>query len=456
MSVLHSSFSLAHVKEMMHEYEKEVEKYERNGREINQGTTMSGGVVATVAGGSTENSTEGAPSPEAMLAVENRSVGTEEDESIRDESRDRRVLSILSRVTGTHRNTDGDLFSELHGSDNDCVDDSASPTGIAEATGGAVVEEVIASGNASGSTVGTNGNSTVVCSEAAGTDRNRSTEEGEVAAGGGIVERQTERVEGDVMMGLSEWSHWNSRKMMKCVLADGGPRPLKESRKYFGQDTLRETVRYVLQSTNVHLLSWGTRRLLVNGVPTRFPVLVRKVSVNVMWRNYSSSECAYPSDVKKVRRTFFCLIVKKLTRGDVKQRASIDYKLHGLVYENAATLRRLIDDHARQKEERRELKKKLRAVCEFLKYSYITHLDEASSDPFHNIKYGLGHGTFTDKVQRGECSECNAVFTFLGEVKQAMTGVPAQMNEVLSQAADKFELFMGHIIRKHVQDREIE
>lgn len=119
-----------------------------------------------------------------------------------------------------------------------------------------------------------------------------------------------------------------------------------------------------------------------------------------------------------MKRTTFTSIMSVLTTGDVKQRACVDYKLHALVYENASVLRRVIEDHISVIETRKKLKKKLEAVMEFLKYSYITHLDDSSDDPLHSMKFALNHGKFAMKTLKSTCRECNSAFKFLTEVRE--------------------------------------
>lgn len=254
---------------------------------------------------------------------------------------------------------------------------------------------------------------------------------------------------------VSKWRHWNSRKDMNVLMESGELGLERRSRKHFEDETLRETVRYILQSNNVQLMSWGTRRLCINGARTQFPVLVRRSSVDVIWRNYARERCSYPSGVKKVGRTLLCDIASKITRGETKQRACIDYKLHALFYQNGNLIRRIIDDQVRTTVTRKELKKKLKGVCEFLKYSFITHLSEEGNDPFHNIKYALGHGKFSEDERKGQCTECNAVFKFLKDVRSEIIDSPPGLDKIIKSAGTKFELFMGHIVRKNVQEKAI-
>lgn len=58
---------------------------------------------------------------------------------------------------------------------------------------------------------------------------------------------------------------------------------------------------------------------------------------------------------------------------------------------------RLIEDRVREKEERKDLKKKLEGVTEYLKYSYSSYLKEDDTEPYHSMKYGVKQNQFTER-----------------------------------------------------------
>lgn len=253
----------------------------------------------------------------------------------------------------------------------------------------------------------------------------------------------------------SRWSHWYARRDMRHILETGRLKPARKPRKAFEEDTLRETVRYILQNINVQILAWSTRRLYIHGERRQFSVIIRKVGVEILWSCYAKDKTGFPPTVRKVDRTLFCELDSKLTKGDVEQRACVDYKLHGLVYENSNIIRRIIDDHARDVSKRKQLKRKLKGVGEFLKYSFIKHLSVTSADPMHKIKYALDHGSFDSDCINASCEECNAVFNFLEEVKESIIDMTVNIGKMLTDGATKFQLFMGHIVRKKVQEDSI-
>lgn len=132
-----------------------------------------------------------------------------------------------------------------------------------------------------------------------------------------------------------------------------------------------------------------------------------------------------------------------------------DYKHHTLVYENATVLRRIIADRVMVIEVRKELNKKLEAVMEFLKYSYITHLDDGSGDPLHDTKYALKHGKSTSREMFSKCWENNCVLKFLDEVSDTHGEPSEQLKKILTGSAFKFEQLMEHKVRAKTQESRI-
>lgn len=119
-----------------------------------------------------------------------------------------------------------------------------------------------------------------------------------------------------------------------------------------------------------------------------------------LWEMYDADKRRTANEGRKLKRTTFTSILSKITTADTKQRACVDYKLHALVYENASTLKRIIEDNVEVQTIRKELVKKLEAGIDFLKYSYITHLEQCSTDPYHDVKFALNHGSFPTKYRR--------------------------------------------------------
>lgn len=93
-------------------------------------------------------------------------------------------------------------------------------------------------------------------------------------------------------------------------------------------------------------------------------------------------------------------------------------------------MKRILNNHGRDMERRKDLKKKLKGVSKFLKYSYITHLSESSYDPLHNFKFGLDHETFPDGKFTSTCAESNDVFSFVEKIKEPIIGMITSIKNI--------------------------
>lgn len=90
-----------------------------------------------------------------------------------------------------------------------------------------------------------------------------------------------------------------------------------------------------------------------------------------------------------------------------------------------------------------------------MKYSYCTHIQEGSEDAYHDPKFGLKYGTFESKFRKSKCRECNSVFKFITEVRESILNVTTSIDKILTSSANKFEMYMGHKIRAHIQEKKI-
>lgn len=117
---------------------------------------------------------------------------------------------------------------------------------------------------------------------------------------------------------ITRWVHWRARNDMVRMTVKGSVNPAKNVQKVFDDNWILETLKYILIDMNCQPMSWGTTHIKINGEKEIFPLLVRKVEIEVMWRNYSSDEHAFADGTKKVGRTLFCRIVSRITKGDIK------------------------------------------------------------------------------------------------------------------------------------------
>lgn len=73
-------------------------------------------------------------------------------------------------------------------------------------------------------------------------------------------------------------------------------------------------------------------------------MMMRKMSTEEMWRRYSANIILFPEGVQKDKITLLISIGNTLITADINHHECIEYKLHGLVYVNVNTLRRIIEE----------------------------------------------------------------------------------------------------------------
>lgn len=116
-------------------------------------------------------------------------------------------------------------------------------------------------------------------------------------------------------------------------------------RRKFEEESIWETVRFMLSANNVQLMAWGTTRLNIRGRNLWFPQLVRKVTLERILQKYDGdTNFCGGTERRKMKRTTFRSILSRLITADMKQRACVDYKLNALVYENACVLKIIVND----------------------------------------------------------------------------------------------------------------
>lgn len=120
------------------------------------------------------------------------------------------------------------------------------------------------------------------------------------------------------------------------------------------------------------------------------------------------------------------------------------------MYENVSTVRRIIEDQVHEIEDIRKLKKQLNAVTEYLKFSYVTHISGSDEVPYHDTKFARKHGTFNEQTRKTRCRDFNIAFKYLNEFRSSIIDLSDQVEKIISAAATKFEMFMGHKIRERI------
>jgi hypothetical protein len=135
----------------------------------------------------------------------------------------------------------------------------------------------------------------------------------------------------------------------------------------FKKKSVLQAVNFILDDSNAQLVSWGTKKIILDGHEIDFPRLVRREVVerlSIMHAEY------YPDKHDRIGRTSFKKIAKAIMHTDQKAKTAVDYVSGILLYDNFDMLKKI----ATTSNMTDELETVITALEVFLKGSYDGHV----------------------------------------------------------------------------------
>ena len=242
-----------------------------------------------------------------------------------------------------------------------------------------------------------------------------------------------------------------------CQLLDEGVEvmPKKRTIVRYDKGMVENAVKFIASPSNVAILSWGTKALVVDEKKYFIPALSRKRNKARIYQSYvlwckanqfqnSENEDTYEG----VSKSKFMKMVSALTSGQSRLVKSVDYVTGFLVNDNLETLRRLGSHFSPNDTIRAELDHLLILVKVFLKYQYDTHVSHDSDCPSHSILNSLGsHVCSSCEGTPVDCVGCRFPFWVLEKVEELILPSHNEALEVLKWCREKIHLYMGHRVR---------
>ena len=253
-----------------------------------------------------------------------------------------------------------------------------------------------------------------------------------------------------------------SRKHWDSILCHGEIPKVSRTRTRCSDQSIREALRFIFLPENVQLLSWGTKRMRVGDKWVEFPAVLRKATTEKLFRDYTSHNSGgagrdnQSENVLLLGRSSFIDIAEALTRGQQKRKAAVDYVLGTLVYENVRQAREIVSGEVSCEDESRILLKQLDAVEEFLKFTYLEHID-IDDDVLHSKNFALAEATvFSSNNPRAtSCKVCLTPFQILRNIEMNLEEKREDIISALKEISHKTLLYMGHQHRCHNQEQRI-
>jgi len=100
---------------------------------------------------------------------------------------------------------------------------------------------------------------------------------------------------------------------------------------HYKRDVVWNAVEFILSNNNTQVLSWGTRKININGKDVVLPRLVRKKVIEYMHKDYTVK---YPAKEDRIGSISFKRIAQSITSHDSKATTAVDYVASVLLYDN--------------------------------------------------------------------------------------------------------------------------
>lgn len=225
---------------------------------------------------------------------------------------------------------------------------------------------------------------------------------------------------------------------------------IRESRTLgrFDVRSIDNVVSSILRADNVSFLSWGVKRVRLDGKVHVIPAIMRRRTRAAIFEKYLHETTLHcPRDATVSESTFY-RIASTITVGDSKLLKAVDYVVGFLVNDAADMLKQVVQDL----DEHQQLKtlQQIDYNVAYLKYGFDARLNDPSSEQciLHQIEYGLLQPA-TDKTDSAMCCDCKEVFGFYKRLEDHLVDAGATQSTfgVVDDCRDKAQLFFGHRLR---------
>lgn len=258
---------------------------------------------------------------------------------------------------------------------------------------------------------------------------------------------------------MSRTSFAKGRSDFKILAAGGELLVNPRSVLRYQSASVDAAIAFILSSENVSYLSWGAKKVVVDGKAHILPSITRKRAVKHIYDAYVEADRTSYTETGTISRAAFYRVVAVLTAGRVELRRAIDYVTGFLVNDCFAVMDRIAQDFIANGEIREQFLKRMEAARAFLKYGFGNKAREGNeSCILHNHYYGLD--LFSDRaisVEMRCCEGCAYVLGLYAVLVDHLsaTSAPASAIQVVNDCALKCRLFLGHRLRVSNQQNQI-
>jgi hypothetical protein len=214
--------------------------------------------------------------------------------------------------------------------------------------------------------------------------------------------------------------------------------PTDRQYEKYSNDKVHKAVDFILSESNVQMITWGTKTLLINSKEIIFPRLTRKKIMAHILRSYVETF----SGIDRIGVTSPKQIVKVLRSHSQKANTAVDHVSGLLVYDNFVLLRRICDTS----DNREKLKVPVDALETFLKGGYDAHVRNCCVT---KADFGLSPRSNEDEI----CDVCSLPNKVIGCVRRI---VDSKHHVLLLDCRHIMKLYCAHRIHVLRQRKAID
>src|SRR5687768_3728632 len=93
----------------------------------------------------------------------------------------------------------------------------------------------------------------------------------------------------------------------------------KKTVRHYNKNVLLEAINFILNDSNIQQVSWGTKKVILEGMEKDFSWLIKCKNTSVMLTDYISN---YPECNQRIGESSFKKLVKCLTHDNQKAKAA--------------------------------------------------------------------------------------------------------------------------------------
>jgi hypothetical protein len=220
------------------------------------------------------------------------------------------------------------------------------------------------------------------------------------------------------------------RKLFSCLAKGNLIESVLVSRVKYDPLIVKRAVRFILSDNNIQRISWGTKKVEIDGAEIDFPKLIRKKVKQQIKRDYMEY---YPDQADRLGITSFDKLLKALTATDMKAKAAVDYASGVLLYDNFMMIRKIVS----ASEQAGNLISFVDAMEAYLKGNYEKHLLTC-------VATNPDNAFDENKTTTISCDICSMVHKGMSHIKQSVDGIH---HKLLEDCSHKIKLYQTHRIR---------